>query len=64
MRGVADRSGIEDSSDERGTSDPRAPAGVSAGVKTPSIGSIPNTDEWCRGRDSNPYKVALTSPSS
>jgi integrase len=26
--------------------------------------AILNSDEWCRGRDSNPYKVALTSPSS
>src|ERR1700733_4194435 len=38
--------------------------GVNLRVKSPSISRIPNTKGWCRGRDSNPYKVALTSPSS
>jgi hypothetical protein len=42
----------------------RAPEGVNAGVKSPSHTAESNTDGWCRGRDSNPYKVALTSPSS
>jgi integrase len=40
------------------------PLGGQIGGQLPSQLSNPNTKSECRGRDSNPYKVALTSPSS